>query len=177
MTYVTCPTIRYHPAIVAQKAATMGILSNNRFRLGLGAGENLNEHVVGPALAGGRRPPPDAPRGGRHHRARCSTATESLNYRGEHFDVEQARLWDLPDERVPIGIAVSGPDSCRLAGEKGDIMIAVEPEAELGEHVRRRRRRGQAAGGAGGDLLRPGPRRGDRSAPTSSSAGSASAGR
>lgn len=47
MTYVTCPTIRYHPAIVAQKAATIGILSGGRFRLGLGAGENLNEHVVG----------------------------------------------------------------------------------------------------------------------------------
>src|ERR1700742_2794012 len=47
MTYVTCPTMRYHPAVVAQKAATMQILSDNRFRLGLGAGENLNEHVVG----------------------------------------------------------------------------------------------------------------------------------
>src|ERR1700728_1522499 len=47
MTYVTCPTLRYHPAVVAQKAATVQILSNNRFRLGLGAGENLNEHVVG----------------------------------------------------------------------------------------------------------------------------------
>src|ERR1700761_3183455 len=47
MTYVTAPTIRYHPAIVAQKAATLGILSGNRFRLGLGSGENLNEHVVG----------------------------------------------------------------------------------------------------------------------------------
>src|SRR3954471_21559023 len=48
MTYVTCPTRRYHPAVVAQKAATMGLLSNGRFVLGLGAGENLNEHVVGP---------------------------------------------------------------------------------------------------------------------------------
>ena len=47
MTYVTCPTIRYHPAVVAQKAATLGILSGNRFRLGLGSGENLNEHVAG----------------------------------------------------------------------------------------------------------------------------------
>src|SRR5213082_3680259 len=47
MTYVTCPTVRYHPAVVAQKAATMQILSGNRFRLGLGSGENLNEHVVG----------------------------------------------------------------------------------------------------------------------------------
>jgi G6PDH family F420-dependent oxidoreductase len=47
MTYVTCPILRYHPAVVAQKAATMQILSGGRFRLGLGAGENLNEHVVG----------------------------------------------------------------------------------------------------------------------------------
>jgi G6PDH family F420-dependent oxidoreductase len=47
MTYVICPTLRYHPAVVAQKAATMQILSDGRFRLGLGAGENLNEHVVG----------------------------------------------------------------------------------------------------------------------------------
>src|SRR5438270_9320073 len=47
MTYVTCPTLRYHPAVVAQKAATIQILSGGRFRLGLGAGESLNEHVVG----------------------------------------------------------------------------------------------------------------------------------
>ncbi|NED55913.1 LLM class flavin-dependent oxidoreductase, partial [Micromonospora aurantiaca] len=47
MTLVTCPTMRYHPAVVAQKAATMGVLSDGRFILGLGAGENLNEHVVG----------------------------------------------------------------------------------------------------------------------------------
>src|SRR5436305_6763879 len=47
MTYVTCPIMRYHPAVVAQKAATMQILSGGRFRLGLGAGENLNEHVIG----------------------------------------------------------------------------------------------------------------------------------
>src|ERR1700747_3022598 len=47
MTYVTCPTMRYHPAVVAQKAATMGLLCDDRFTLGLGAGENLNEHVVG----------------------------------------------------------------------------------------------------------------------------------
>lgn len=141
MTYVTCPTIRYHPAIVAQKAATMQILSGNRFRLGLGAGENLNEHVVGkrwPAV------------GVRHEM--LSEAVDiiselfdgdgGVNYRGRHFDVEQAKLWDVPDERVPIGIAVSGPDSCRLAGQKGDLMIAVEPERELGEMF-------DAAGGDG----------------------------
>lgn len=141
MTYITCPTIRYHPAVVAQKAATMQILSNNRFRLGLGSGENLNEHVVG------RRWPAV---GFRHEM--LSEAVDiitallhgdgTVNYRGRHFDVEQAKLWDLPDERVPIGIAVSGEDSSRLAGHKADLMIAVQPDAELGEMF-------DAAGGEG----------------------------
>jgi G6PDH family F420-dependent oxidoreductase len=132
MTYVTCPTIRYHPAVVAQKAATLGILSHDRFRLGLGAGENLNEHV-----AGKRWPAVSV----RH--AMLAEATEiigrlldgerSVNFHGRHFDVEQARLWDLPAERVPVGIAVSGRDSCALAGRHADLMIAVEPRSELGQ--------------------------------------------
>lgn len=141
MTYVTCPTIRYHPAVVAQKAATLGILSGDRFRLGLGSGENLNEHIAGarwPAV------------GTRH--AMLAEAVEiigrlldgegSVNFRGDHFDVEQAKLWDLPASRVPIGIAVSGQDSCALAGRLADLMIAVEPKPELGEMF-------EAAGGDG----------------------------
>jgi G6PDH family F420-dependent oxidoreductase len=131
MTYVTCPIRRYHPAIVAQKAATVQILSGNRFRLGLGAGENLNEHVVGggwPAV------------GLRHEMfseavdligGLFDSHENRVNYRGRHFEVEQAKLWDLPSQRVPIGVAVSGESSCRLAGNKADIMIAVEPKAEL----------------------------------------------
>jgi G6PDH family F420-dependent oxidoreductase len=143
MTYVTCPILRYHPAIVAQKAATIQILSGGRFRLGLGAGENLNEHVVGhgwPAV------------GLRHEMLSEAVDVISglldgdedgrLNYRGRHFDVEQAKLWDLPEQRVPIGLAVSGPSSCRLAGAKADLMIAVEPKAELGQMF-------DAAGGDG----------------------------
>ena len=141
MTYVTCPTIRYHPAVVAQKAATLQILSGDRFRLGLGAGENLNEHVVGkrwPAV------------GVRHEMlseaveiiSRLFDGEDSVNYRGRHFDVEQTRLWDLHDRRVPIGIAVSGLASCQLAGATADLMIAVEPKPELGEMF-------DAAGGAG----------------------------
>jgi G6PDH family F420-dependent oxidoreductase len=143
MTYVTCPILRYHPAVVAQKAATMQILSGGRFRLGLGAGENLNEHVVGkrwPAV------------GVRHEMlseaveiiTKLFDATDgsTVNYRGKYFDVEQAKLWDLPDERVPIGIAVSGRDSCRLAGEQADILVAVEPERELVEMF-------EQAGGSG----------------------------
>jgi G6PDH family F420-dependent oxidoreductase len=134
MTYVTCPILRYHPAVVAQKAATMQILSGNRFRLGLGAGENLNEHVVG------KRWPSV---GVRHEMLGEAVdiiaglfdndGDGTVNYRGDYFDVESAKLWDLPDQRVPIGVAVSGPSSCALAGSKADLMIAVEPEAELGE--------------------------------------------
>src|SRR3954466_15089017 len=133
MTYVTCPTKRYHPAIVAQQAATLQILSDGRFTLGLGAGESLNEHVVG-----GGWPPADV---------RQEMLVEAIhiirdlfdgdgytNFRGEHFDVESAKVWDLPDKRVPIGIAVSGKPSCEIAGELADAMIAVEPEAELGEY-------------------------------------------
>jgi G6PDH family F420-dependent oxidoreductase len=140
MTYVTCPTMRYHPAVVAQQAATLQIVADGRFTLGLGAGENLNEHVTG-----GGWPPADV---------RQEMLVEALqiiralldggyvNFRGEHFDVESAKLWDLPETRVPIGVAVSGPQSCQIAGEHADAMIAVEPEASLGEQF-------DAAGGAG----------------------------
>jgi G6PDH family F420-dependent oxidoreductase len=141
MSYVTCPTLRYHPAVIAQKAATMQILSGGRFRLGLGAGENLNEHVVGKRW----------PSVGVRH-AMLSEAVdiiaalfenhEPVSLRGRYFDLESAKLWDLPEQRVPIGIAVSGPDSCRLAGRKADVMVAVEPKPELGEMF-------DAAGGQG----------------------------
>lgn len=140
MTYVTCPIIRYHPVIVAQKAATVQTLSRGRFRLGLGAGERLNEHVVG-------APWPSV--GVRHAMLREAIeiispllAGETVNFAGRHFQADQARLWDPPPQPVPLGVAVSGPASCRLAGERADLMIAVEPEAELGEMF-------DAAGGSG----------------------------
>jgi G6PDH family F420-dependent oxidoreductase len=132
MTYVTCPILRYHPVVVAQQAATLQILSGGRFTLGIGAGENLNEHVVGAGW-----PPADV----RHemlvealHVIRELFDGEGhTNFRGDHFDVESAKLWDLPEKRVPIGIAVSGEQSCGIAGELGDAMIATEPRTELGE--------------------------------------------
>ncbi|HKQ17285.1 MAG TPA: TIGR03557 family F420-dependent LLM class oxidoreductase [Solirubrobacterales bacterium] len=132
MTYVTCPICRYHPAIVAQKAATVQILSGNRFRLGLGAGENLNEHVVGGGwpMVGARHEMLDE---AVEVIAALLDGGDPVNFRGKHFDVETAKLWDLPARPVPIGIAVSGPDSCRIAGRRADLMIAVEPKAELGE--------------------------------------------
>src|SRR6202049_1583551 len=140
MTYVTCPIRRYHPAVVAQKAATMQLLSDGRFTLGLGAGENLNEHIVG-----GRWPIV----GVRHEMLeeaveiiRALWAGGTVTYRGKHFGVESAKVWDLPDSSPPIGIAVSGPASCRLAGRHADVMIAVEPRPELGQMF-------DDAGGAG----------------------------
>jgi G6PDH family F420-dependent oxidoreductase len=140
MTYVTCPTFRYHPAVVAQKAATVQLLSQGRFTLGLGAGENLNEHIVG-----GGWPGADI----RHERLvesveiiRALFDGGYVNYRGQHFQAESAKLWDLPDSPPPIGIAVSGKQSCDLAGRLADVMIAVEPEASLIEMF-------DAAGGSG----------------------------
>src|SRR5208282_4060711 len=96
-----------HPAVVAQKAATMQLLSDGRFTLGLGAGENLNEHIVG-----GQWPIV----GLRHEMLeeaveiiRALWAGGAVTFRGKHFDVESARVWDLPDTAPPIGIAVSAP--------------------------------------------------------------------
>jgi G6PDH family F420-dependent oxidoreductase len=129
MTMVTCPTFRYHPAVVAQKAATMGVLSGGRFTLGLGAGENLNEHVVG-----GGWPSPRV----RHERLseairiiRHLFTGEYVNFSGRHFEVERARLYDLPDTPVPIGVAASGTESAQLAADQGDGLIATEPDASL----------------------------------------------
>jgi G6PDH family F420-dependent oxidoreductase len=65
-----------------------------------------------------------------------------VNHRGTHFDVESAKLWDLPDTPPPIGIAVSGQQSCEIAGRLADVMIAVEPDPELGTMF-------DAAGGTG----------------------------
>lgn len=128
MTYVTCPIRRYHPAVVAQKAATMGLLTNNRFTLGLGAGENLNEHVVGPW------PPANQ----RHEMLTEAVQIISrlfdggyVDFGGRHFTVDSAKLWDLPVERVPIGVAVSGDQGVDLFAPLADHLIAVEPDADL----------------------------------------------
>ncbi|HEX6246975.1 MAG TPA: LLM class F420-dependent oxidoreductase [Nocardioidaceae bacterium] len=131
MTYVTCPIMRYHPAVVAQKAATVALLSDNRFILGLGAGENLNEHVVGRGW-----PPVNI----RHEMLEeALTIIRALldggyvNFSGAHFRVDSAKLWDLPEERVDIGVAVSGSQSIEAFAPLADHLVAVEPESELVE--------------------------------------------
>ncbi len=141
MTYVTCPIIRYRPAVVAQQAATLQILADGRFTLGLGSGENLNEHVVGEGW------PPVAVRQEMFAEA-VQLIKELLagdgytTFHGDYFDADGAKIWDLPEGGVPIGIAVSGKSSCELAGEYADVMIGTEPKPELGEMF-------DAAGGAG----------------------------
>ncbi|MGW5050286.1 TIGR03557 family F420-dependent LLM class oxidoreductase [Actinokineospora sp. NPDC004072] len=129
MTYVTCPIIRYHPAIVAQQAATTQILANGRFTLGLGAGENLNEHVVGRGW-----PSVDVRHDMLAEAIEIISALFDGGYvtrGGSHFRVDSAKLWDLPDDRVPIAVAVSGKQSVNRFAPMADHMIAVEPDPAL----------------------------------------------
>jgi coenzyme F420-dependent glucose-6-phosphate dehydrogenase len=128
-TGVTCPTIRIHPAIIAHAAATAGAMMEGRFFLGVGTGENLNEHVLGD-----RWPDWDV-------RARMlSEAVEIIralwsgevtSIDGEFYTVENARIYTLPERPVPIHVAASGPRAARLAGEIGDGLIGTSPEKEL----------------------------------------------
>jgi G6PDH family F420-dependent oxidoreductase len=141
MTYVTCPTLRYHPAIVAQKAATLGLLSDNRFTLGLGSGENLNEHVVG------QRWPVARVRQEMLIEAieiiRALHSGRQLSWTGQHFTVESAKIWDVPDQPVPIGVAVSGRSSIEKFAPLADHLIAVQPD---GDAVRQWNQQRSAAG-------------------------------
>lgn len=129
MTYVTCPTMRYHPAVVAQKAATVSLLSGGRFTLGLGSGENLNEHTVGagwPAVETRQEMLEEAV-----EIIRALLDGDLVTYRGEHFDVDAARLWDLPEETLRIAVAVSGDRSVERFAALADDLVAVEPDAGL----------------------------------------------
>lgn len=129
MTYVTAPTFRYHPAVVAQQAATLQIVSGHRFTLGLGSGEALNEHVVGAGW-----PSADL----RQERlVEAATIISRLfdggyvTFQGRYFRVDSAKLWDLPEERVPVGIAVSGRQSCELFAPLAEVMIGIDPDPQL----------------------------------------------
>lgn len=129
MTYVTCPTMRYHPAVVAQKAATLQILAEGRFTLGLGSGENLNEHVVGegwPALQDRQDMLREAV-----EIIRALHSGELVDHRGEFFQVDSARIWDVPDEGVEIGLAVAGERAIEALAPLGDHLIGVEPDESL----------------------------------------------
>ena len=127
-TGVTCPTIRIHPAIIAQAAATSAVLMPGRFRLGVGTGENLNEHILGDHW-----PETDV------RREMLEEAIEVMrllwqggmqSWRGKHYTVEQARIYSLPDEPPDVLVAASGPKSIELAGRVGDGYIGLAPKKE-----------------------------------------------
>jgi G6PDH family F420-dependent oxidoreductase len=128
-TGVTCPTTRYHPAIVAQAAATLALVSDGRFLLGIGAGERLNEHVVGLGFPAVHE---------RHARLREGLEIIRLlwqggyqSYDGRYLKLEDARVFDLPPTPPLIAVAASGKESVRIAAELGDALFATEPDAEL----------------------------------------------
>jgi G6PDH family F420-dependent oxidoreductase len=128
-TMVTCPIVRYHPAIVAQMAATIAVLSEGRFTLGLGTGERLNEHVVGQGW-------PSAT----ERRAMMREAIEIIQllwegdylfYDGDYFTVEDAKIFDLPKEPIPMYMAAGGPESALVAAEVADGVCMTEPNTGI----------------------------------------------
>jgi coenzyme F420-dependent glucose-6-phosphate dehydrogenase len=139
-TGVTCPTMRIHPAIIAQAAATAASLLPGRFFLGVGTGENLNEHILGEGW------PDWEIRAEMLEEAvaiiRDLWTGEEVSHRGDHYLVRNARLYTIPDEPPPIHVAAGGPDMATLAGRIGDGFIGTGPEQEVIEAFRQ-------AGGSG----------------------------
>jgi len=134
-TGVTCPTIRIHPAIIAQAAATSATMMPGRFILGVGTGERLNEHILGDMW-------PSAP-------VRLEMLKEAVDiirllwgggmadYYGEFYTVENARIYTLPEDLPPIMIAAAGELSAKAAAEIGDGLITSGPSEEVIKIFRR----------------------------------------
>jgi G6PDH family F420-dependent oxidoreductase len=127
-TGVTCPTVRIHPAIIAQAAATSGVLHQGRFNLGVGSGEALNEHILGD-----RWPEADV----RLEMLEEAVAVIRLlweggqqSHHGRHYTVENARVYDLPDERPPILVSGFGPKAIKLAAKIGDGFCTTSPDKD-----------------------------------------------
>lgn len=139
-TAVTCPTVRIHPAVVAQAAATAAAMMPNRFFLGVGSGENLNEHIVG------HRWPPTPIRQEMLEEAievvRLLWEGGLKSHRGRHYTVENARIYTLPSAPPPIMVAASGPQAAELAGRAGDGLVTTSPDRQVIEAF-------DAAGGRG----------------------------
>ncbi len=139
-TGVTCPLIRTHPAIIAQAAATAACMMPGRFFLGVGTGENLNEHILGD-----RWPPHDIRLemlDEAIEMIRLLWEGETLSWWGEYYSVEDARLFTVPAERPSIMVAASGPNTLAFAGALGDGLISLAPKDKIVDQFR-------AAGGEG----------------------------
>ncbi len=135
--YVTCPTIRYHPAIVAQQAATVQILADGRFTLGLGSGENLNEHVVGQGWPTVDRRLDMLAEAIKLIRELLSG--DLIDFRGEFFEVDSARIWDVPEVPVTIAVSMTGEKSVEKLAVAADHLINVAPDREIVEGWQERR--------------------------------------
>jgi G6PDH family F420-dependent oxidoreductase len=133
-TAVTCPTVRIHPAIIAQAAATAAVQCEGRFVLGVGSGEALNEHILGDHW-----PPADVRLDMLEEAVeliRDLLSGEEITHYGEHYTVENARIYTRPSEPVPIYVSGLAPKAARLAGSIGDGFICTKPEAELLQEFR-----------------------------------------
>ncbi|HEX4108421.1 MAG TPA: TIGR03557 family F420-dependent LLM class oxidoreductase [Solirubrobacteraceae bacterium] len=133
-TAVTCPTVRQHPLLVAHAAATCAVLLDGRFQLGVGSGEALNEHVLAGAW------PSIEPRLAMLEEAvtviRALWQGGSRSHCGEHYRIDNARIYDLPVEPIPILVSGFGPRSTDLAARIGDGYCTVSPDPELIERFR-----------------------------------------
>jgi G6PDH family F420-dependent oxidoreductase len=128
-TGVTCPLIRIHPAIVAQAAATSAALMPGRFFFGVGTGENLNEHVLGdrwPSVRERREMLEEA-----IDVMRLLWKGELCSFEGKHYRVENARLYTVPEEPIPVVVAAGGPEAAEVAAHKGDGLVSTSPEREI----------------------------------------------
>lgn len=139
-TAVTCPTVRIHPAVIAQAAATSAVLTNGRFRLGVGSGEALNEHIFGD-----KWPEADVRLEMLEEAVEIMRELwkgENVSYRGKHYTVENARIYTLPDKPVEVLVSGFGPKAVELAARIGDGYVSTMPDGELVAKYR-------AAGGTG----------------------------
>lgn len=134
-TAVTCPTMRTHPAVIAQAAATSGQMLEGRFILGVGSGEALNEHILGD-----RWPGSDV----RLEMLEEAVALmrelmtgEVVNWSGEHYRVEHARIYNLPEEPPEVYVSGFGPKATDLAARIGDGYINTAPDAAMVERFKK----------------------------------------
>ncbi|SDN92869.1 TIGR03557 family F420-dependent LLM class oxidoreductase [Lentzea jiangxiensis] len=144
-TAVTCPTIRIHPAVIAQAAATAAVQTEGRFVLGVGSGEALNEHVLGD-----RWPSADVRLEMLEEAIdviRALHQGDEVTHHGKHYTVENARIYTLPERPVPIYVSAFGPKAVKLAARTADGYISVGPTGELVEKYRAEGGRGPAQSG------------------------------
>ncbi|WHT15954.1 TIGR03557 family F420-dependent LLM class oxidoreductase [Crossiella sp. CA-258035] len=127
-TAVTCPTVRTHPAVIAQAAATAAVQCEGRFTLGVGSGEALNEHILGdpwPSAGVRLRMLEEA-----IEVIRALHTGKQVDHEGEFYTVQNARIYTLPEQPVPIYFSAFGPKAAKLAGRVADGFMSTKPDAE-----------------------------------------------